>query len=112
LRILFEGGSRTRENRNDGFDKSAGSRFVLRSYPKGEAQDVPSTSAPSQFNGGPAGSPATIVCKPRQGRKAATVVNDSGAGKRLAGPPPSMPGRSARSCRLKAASHRAKILGE
>ena len=38
--------------------------------------------------GGPVGSPATIVCKPRQGRKAATVVNDSGAGMRLTGLPP------------------------
>ena len=30
--------------------------------------------------GGSVGSLATIVCKSRQGRKAATVVNDSGAG--------------------------------
>src|SRR5262249_23692297 len=38
-----------------------------------------------KFNGGPVGSLATIVCKSRQGRKAATVVNDSGAGKELTG---------------------------
>ena len=46
-----------------------------------------SAAIPS-VNGGPAGSPATIVCKSRQGRKAATVVNDSGAGMQLAGLPP------------------------
>src|SRR3954470_21833049 len=34
--------------------------------------------------GGPVGPLATIVCKSRQGRKAATVVNDSGAGMWLA----------------------------
>lgn len=52
----------------------------------------PALSAKSKivklFNGGPVGSPATIVCESRQGRKAATVANDSGAGMWLAGPPP------------------------
>jgi len=77
---------------------------VRRSRPQGEAQDVPSTSRPvhiavdfggnskppddESLNGGPVGPLATIVCKPRQGRKAATVVNDSGAGMWLAGLPP------------------------
>src|SRR4029453_155234 len=41
-----KGGSRTHVIKNDGFDKSAGSRFLQRSRPKGEAQDVPSTSPP------------------------------------------------------------------
>jgi len=38
--------------------------------------------------GGPVGPPATIVRKPRQVRKEATVADDSGAGVWLAGPPP------------------------
>ena len=49
---------------------------------------MPGTRAGIAAYGGPVGSLATIVCKPRQGRKAATVVNDSGAGMQLAGLPP------------------------
>jgi len=41
--------------------------------------------------GGPVGPPATIVRKPRQVRKEATVVDDSGAGVWLAGLPPFRP---------------------
>ncbi len=43
---------------------------------------------PHTVNGGFAGRFATIVCKPRQARKGATVADDSGAGDRLAEPPP------------------------
>jgi hypothetical protein len=45
-------------------------------------------SSTASLNGGPVGALATIACKPRQGRKAATVVSDSGAGVSLAGLPP------------------------
>jgi hypothetical protein len=46
------------------------------------------TGLDAHLYGGPVGPPATIVCKPRQVRKEATVANDSGAGVWLAGPPP------------------------
>ena len=46
------------------------------------------SSPPRQFYGGPVGASATIDRKSRQGRKAATVSVDSGAGVTLAGPPP------------------------
>ena len=67
--------------------------FALRSPSTGISSKLgkivsPVTSTPSY--GDPVGPLATIVCKPRQGRKAATVVNDSGAGMWLAGLPPSL----------------------
>ena len=49
---------------------------------------VPSAALAHEVHGGPVGPSATIVCKPRQARKGATVVNDSGAGMWLAGLPP------------------------
>ena len=45
----------------------------------------------NEVHGGPVGPPATIVCELRQARKGATAANGSGAGMRLAGPPPSQP---------------------
>ena len=50
-------------NQIEGFDKSAGCRFVQRSCPKGEAQDVPSTSTspPYGFTPAPTGGSRTHV---------------------------------------------------
>ncbi len=82
-------GSRTREIGQVGFDESAGADSCSAAARRARHRICRVHPALCvKFNGGPVGSLATIVCKPRQGRKAATVANDSGAGMRLAGPPP------------------------
>src|SRR5690348_9174840 len=55
----------------------------------------PPVSNQVSFHGGPVGASATIERKPRQGRKAATVSFDSGAGVTLAGLPPFWAGQAA-----------------